>query len=51
MVINIYQSAEKKGRYTRPSQGADWGFATNPRLELIILVELMKVLLHDFIFS
>jgi hypothetical protein len=51
MVINIYQSAEKKHRYTRPSQAADWGFAANPRLELIVLLEPLEVLLHEFIFS
>jgi hypothetical protein len=27
------------------------GFAANPRLELIVLLELLEVLLHDFIFS
>jgi hypothetical protein len=34
-----------------PSQAADWGFAANPRLELIVLLELLEVLLHGFIFS
>jgi hypothetical protein len=42
---------EKKRRYTRPSQAADWGFAANPHLELIILLELLEVLLHDIIFT
>jgi hypothetical protein len=51
MVFNNYQSAEKKRRYMRPSQAADWGFASNPRLELIVLLELLEVFLHDFIFS
>jgi hypothetical protein len=51
IVINSYKSAEKKRRDTRPSQAADWGFATNPRLELIVLLELLEVLLHDFIFT
>ena len=50
IVFNSYQSAEKKRRYTRPTQAADLGFAANPRLELIVLLELLKVL-HDFIFS
>jgi hypothetical protein len=27
------------------------GFAANPRLELIVLLELLEVLLHDFIFT
>jgi hypothetical protein len=31
--------------------GSGWGFAANPCLELIVLVELLEVLLHDFIFS
>jgi hypothetical protein len=48
MVCNNNQSAEKKRRYTRPTQVADWGFVVNPRLELIILLELLEVLLHDF---
>jgi hypothetical protein len=51
IVINDYQSVEKKRRYTRYSQAVDWGFAANPRLELIILLELLEVLLHNFIFS
>jgi hypothetical protein len=42
---------KKKRRYTRTSQAADWGFAANPFLELIVLLELLEVLLHDFIFS
>jgi hypothetical protein len=40
-----------KRRYTRLTQAADWGFAANPRLELIVPLELLKVLLHDFIFT
>jgi hypothetical protein len=35
----------------RPSQAADWGFVANPRLELIVLLELLEVLLDDFIFT
>jgi hypothetical protein len=27
------------------------GVAANPRLELIVLLELLEVFLHDFIFS
>jgi hypothetical protein len=51
IVFNNNQSAEKKHRYTRPTQAADWGFAANPRLELIVLLELLEVLLYDFIFT
>jgi hypothetical protein len=51
IVFNNNQSAEKKRRYTRPTQAADWEFAANPRLELIVLLELLEVLLHDFIFT
>jgi hypothetical protein len=50
-VFNNNQSAEKKRRYTQPTQAADWGFAANPRLELIVLLELLEVLLDDFIFT
>jgi hypothetical protein len=32
-------------------QATDWGFAANPRLELIVLLKLLEVLLHDFIFT
>jgi hypothetical protein len=42
---------EKKRRYTRLSQAADWEFAATSRLELIVLLELLEVFLHDFIFS
>jgi hypothetical protein len=35
----------------RPSQAADWGFAANPRLELIIILELLVVFFHGFILS
>jgi hypothetical protein len=45
------QSAEKKRRYTRPSQAADWAFAANPRLELVVILELLVVSFHGFIFS
>jgi hypothetical protein len=31
--------------------GSRLGVAANPRLELIVLLELLEVLLHDFIFS
>jgi hypothetical protein len=31
--------------------GSRLGVAANPCLELIILLELLEVLLHDFIFS
>jgi hypothetical protein len=47
----VTQSAKTKRRYTRLSQAAYWGFAANPRLKLVILLELLEVLLHDFIFS
>jgi hypothetical protein len=51
IVFNNNQSAEKKRRYTRPTQAADWGFAANPRLELVVLLKLLGVSLHGFIFS
>jgi hypothetical protein len=51
IVLNNNQSAEKKHRYTRPTHTVDLGFAANPRLELIIILELLEVLLHDFIFT
>jgi hypothetical protein len=35
----------------RPSQATDSGFAANPRLKLIVLLELLEALLHGFIFS
>jgi hypothetical protein len=35
----------------RPSQAADWGFAANPRLKLVVFLELLEVFLHGFIFS
>jgi hypothetical protein len=44
-------SAEKKTPNTRPSQAANWRFVANPRLELIILLELLEILHHVFIFS
>jgi hypothetical protein len=31
--------------------GSRLGAAANPRLELIVLLELLEVLLHDFIFT
>ena len=33
------------------SKVADWGFAANPSLELIIVLKLLEILRHDFIFS
>jgi hypothetical protein len=51
IVFNNNQSLEKKRRYTRPTQAADWGFATNPHLELIVILELLEVFLHGFIFT
>jgi hypothetical protein len=35
----------------QPSQAADWGFAANPHLELIIVLELLEILPYAFIFS
>jgi hypothetical protein len=34
-----------------PSQAADWGVAANPRLELVVVLELLEVSFHSFIFS
>jgi hypothetical protein len=45
------QSAKMKRRDTRPSQAADWGFAANPRLELVVILELLEISFHGFIFS
>jgi hypothetical protein len=51
IVINIDQSAKTKRSNTRPSQATDWRFVANPCLELIIVLELLEILHHDFIFS
>ena len=50
IVLNIDQRVKTKRSNTRPSQAADWGFAANPHLQLIIVLELLEIHHHDFIF-
>jgi hypothetical protein len=40
-----------KRRQTRPSQAADWEFAANPCLELIVLLDLLEVLYGHLLLS
>jgi hypothetical protein len=50
MVLTINQSAEKKRR-NAAFTGSRMGVAANPRLELVVVLELLEVSFHGFIFS
>ena len=35
----------------KPTQAADWRFATKNKLELVVILELLEVSFHSFVFS
>jgi hypothetical protein len=39
-----YQSVEIRSIDAKPTQAADWGFATKKELELVVFLELLKVI-------
>jgi hypothetical protein len=42
-VQHKYQSAEIRNVEAKPTQAADWGFATKKELELVVVLKLLKV--------
>jgi hypothetical protein len=38
-----YQSAEIRNVEAKPTQAADWGFATKKELELVVVLKLLKI--------
>jgi hypothetical protein len=44
IVQHNYQSAEIRNVDAKPTQAADWGFSTKKELELVVFLELLKVI-------